>query len=42
MKQGKESIKMKIKIKQIKSSEVLQRYGNKFFTKIQIEQIASL
>lgn len=33
---------MKIKVKYIKSKEVLQMYGNKFFTKEQIKQIRSL
>ena len=33
---------MKIKVKQIKSEEALQRFGNKFFTKVQVEQIRSL
>jgi hypothetical protein len=32
---------MKIKIKQIKSEEVLQKFGNRFFTKEQINDIAS-
>ena len=31
---------MKITIKQIKSEEALQRFGNKFFTKEQINEIA--
>lgn len=30
---------MKIKIKYIKSTEQLQRFGNKFFTKEQLEEI---
>ena len=30
---------MKIKVKQIKSEETLQRFGNKFFTKEQLKQI---
>lgn len=30
---------MKIKVKQIKSKETLQRFGNKFFTKVQISEI---
>lgn len=30
---------MKIKIKQIKSEETLQRFGNKFFTKEQVKEI---
>ena len=33
---------MKIEIKYIKSKEVLQRFGNKFFTKEQVKQIRSL
>lgn len=33
---------MKIKIKQIKSEEKLQRFGNKFFTQEQIKEIRSL
>lgn len=33
---------MKIKVNQIKSQETLQRFGNKFFTKEQVEQIRSL
>lgn len=33
---------MKIKIKQIKSEETLQRFGNKFFTKIQVKELRSL
>lgn len=32
---------MKININQIKSEEVLQRFGNKFFTKEQIKQVRS-
>lgn len=32
---------MKIKIKQIKSEETLQRFGNKFFTEAQVEGIRS-
>ena len=32
---------MKIKVKQIKSEETLKRFGNKFFTKEQVEQIRS-
>lgn len=31
---------MKIEIKQIRSKEVLQRFGNKFFTEEQINEIA--
>ncbi len=30
---------MKITIKQIKSEETLQRFGNKFFTKEQVKEI---
>lgn len=30
---------MKIEVKQIESKETLQRYGNKFFTQEQIDQI---
>lgn len=30
---------MKINIKQIKSEEILQRFGNKFFTKEQLKII---
>lgn len=30
---------MKINIKQIKSKEILQRFGNKFFTKEQLKTI---
>lgn len=30
---------MKITIKQIKSEEILQRFGNKFFTKEQVKEI---
>ena len=33
---------MKIKVKCIKSEEILQRFGNKFFTKEQIKQIRSI
>ena len=33
---------MKIKIKQIKSEETLQRFGNKFFTKAQVKELRSL
>lgn len=33
---------MKIKIIQIRSKETLQRFGNKFFTKVQIREIRSL
>lgn len=33
---------MKIKIKQIKSEETLQRFGNKFFTEIQVKALRSL
>lgn len=33
---------MKIKIKQIKSQETLQMFGNKLFTNEQIEKIRSL
>lgn len=33
---------MKIKIKQIKSEEILQRFGNKFFTEIQVKALRSL
>lgn len=32
---------MKIKIKQIKSEETLQKFGNKFFTQEQLNDIAS-
>lgn len=31
---------MKIKVKQIKSEETLQRFGNRFFTKEQLREIA--
>ena len=31
---------MKIKVKQIKSEEVLQRFDNRFFTQEQINEIA--
>lgn len=41
MKQGKDNTNMKIEVKQIESEETLQRHGNKFFTKEQIEQIMS-
>lgn len=30
---------MKIKIKQIKSEDILQRFGNKFFTDEQVKEI---
>lgn len=30
---------MKVEIKQIKSKETLQRFGNKFFTKEQVKEI---
>lgn len=33
---------MKIEIKQIKSEETLQRFGNKFFTKEQIKEIRGI
>lgn len=33
---------MKINIVQIKSEETLQRFGNKFFTKIQVKTLRSL
>ena len=33
---------MKIKVKQIKSEETLQRFGNKFFTKEQVKELRSL
>lgn len=33
---------MKINIKQIKSEEILQRFGNKFFTEIQVKELRSL
>lgn len=33
---------MKIKIKQIKSKETLEMYGNKLFTQEQINQIRSV
>lgn len=33
---------MKITIKQIKSQETLQMFGNKFFTKEQVKEIRSL
>lgn len=33
---------MKIKIKQIKSKETLEMYGNKLFTQEQINQIRSI
>lgn len=36
------SKKMKIDIKQIKSEETLQRFGNKFFTKKQVKELRSL
>lgn len=32
---------MKIEIKQTRSKEVLQRFGNRFFTKVQIKEIRS-
>lgn len=32
---------MKIEIKQTGRREVLQRFGNKFFTKVQIKEIRS-
>ena len=34
-------VEMKIKVNQIKSEEVLQKFGNKFFTKEQLGDIAS-
>ena len=33
---------MKIEVKQIKSEETLQRFGNRFFTKAQVKQLRSL
>lgn len=33
---------MKINIKQIKSEETLQRFGNKFFTEAQVKELRSL
>lgn len=33
---------MKINVKQIKSEETLQRFGNKFFTKEQVKELRSL
>lgn len=33
---------MKIDIKQIKSEETLQRFGNKFFTKEQVKELGNL
>ena len=33
---------MKIEIKQIKSEETLQRFGNKFFTKDQVKEIQNV
>lgn len=33
---------MKINIRQIKSEEILQRFGNKFFTKEQVKELRSL
>ena len=33
---------MKIKIKQIRSKETLQRFGNKFFTEAQIKELGGL
>lgn len=33
---------MKIKVNYIKSEETLQRFGNKFFTKEQIEEIRNV
>lgn len=32
---------MKIKIKQKRSKEVLQRFGNRFFTEVQVKEIRS-
>ena len=34
-------VEMKIKVNQIKSEEVLQKFGNRFFTEEQIGDIAS-
>lgn len=33
---------MKIEIKQIRSKEALQRFGNRFFTKEQVKEIRSV
>ena len=33
---------MKIEIKQIRSKETLQRFGNKFFTKVQIKELEEI
>lgn len=33
---------MKVEIKQIRSKEILQRFGNKFFTKEQVEEIQNV
>ena len=33
---------MKINIRQIKSEEILQRFGNKFFTEAQVKELRSL
>lgn len=33
---------MKVEIKQIRSKEILQRFGNKFFTKEQVEDIQNV
>lgn len=33
---------MKVEIKQIKSKETLQRFGNKFFTEAQVKGLRSL
>lgn len=33
---------MKVEIKQIKSEETLQRFGNKFFTKEQVKQLREI
>lgn len=41
MKRGKDNTSMKIEVKQIKSEEKLKRYGNKFFTQEQLDQIMS-
>lgn len=33
---------MRINVKQVKSEEVLQRFGNKFFTEVQVKELRSL
>lgn len=33
---------MKINVKQIKSGETLQHFGNKFFTEAQVKELRSL